>query len=215
MQSHRSGDIMPRIYVVLLLSGLATGMVGQPVLADEAHAAPAKPAAPAADGGTPKAAKAKKAKAHSAPDASDTSTAAAPATKPAKRKKPSPAPDDTLKPAASTPSTPVVAIAPVAAKPAPVTAAPPTKPQTPNAPATICALEEREQPRGGRLDVIGNGFGQAPVVRIAQRPARMIERRTDRISVQVPPDSNGGPVTLQTEGRSADCGTLVIIGKNR
>ena len=107
----------------------------------------------------------------------------------------------------ASPATPKPApIAPVAAPP--VAAAP--KPSGPT-----CSLEEAEQPRGGRLDVLGADFGQAPVVRIASRPARMLERRADRISVQVPADSDGGAVTLQSEGHSAACGNLVIIGKNR
>jgi hypothetical protein len=79
----------------------------------------------------------------------------------------------------------------------------------------VCTLEDREQPRGGRLDVLGSEFGQSPVVRIAGRPARMIERRADRISVQVPADSDGGEVSLLHEGKSDGCGKLVIIGKNR
>jgi hypothetical protein len=79
----------------------------------------------------------------------------------------------------------------------------------------ICTLEDREQPRGGRLDVLGSEFGQAPVVRIAGRPARMIERRADRISVQVPADSDGGEITLLHDGKSDGCGKLIIIGKNR
>jgi hypothetical protein len=217
---------MPRIYVVLLMSGLAMGMSGQRVMADEVHAAPAKPTAPAADSGTAKATKPRKAKphdGHDAHDASSPSAEATPATKPAKHKHASATPDGSAKPPANAPAkpgpaaAPVVAVTPVVNK-APAAApgpAAPSKPQPPAAPTTSCSLEEREQPRGGRLDVVGTGFGQAPVVRIAQRPARMIERRSDRISVQVPADSDGGLVTLQTDKRTADCGTLVIIGKNR
>lgn len=94
-----------------------------------------------------------------------------------------------------------------AAKPAPA--------QTGAKAAPTCAIEEPEQPRGGRLDLIGSGFGQSPVVRIAGKPARMIERREDRLVVQVPVDSNGGAVTVQAQGQSQTCGSLVIIGKNR
>jgi hypothetical protein len=78
-----------------------------------------------------------------------------------------------------------------------------------------CKVEEPEQPRGGRLDVTGTNFGQAPVVRIAGKPARMLERREDLLSVQVPADSNGGPVSVQAQGKTEPCGALVIIGKNR
>jgi hypothetical protein len=115
---------------------------------------------------------------------------------------------------------------PAAAAPgAPTTGAPATKPATkPVATAAAaaakasgpkCAIEEPEQPRGGRLDVSGSGFGQAPVVRIAGRPVRMLERREDLLSVQVPADSNGGPVSVQAQGVTEPCGALVIIGKNR
>jgi hypothetical protein len=90
-----------------------------------------------------------------------------------------------------------------------------TAKQAPVPVGPTCSIEEPEQPRGGRLEVVGKDFGEAPVVRIAERPARMIERRSDRISVQVPPDSNGGAVTLQSAGHSTPCGNLTIIGKNR
>jgi hypothetical protein len=80
---------------------------------------------------------------------------------------------------------------------------------------TSCSLAEPEQPRGGRLDVLGERFGSAPVVRIAGKPARMLERRADRISVQIPADSDGGAITLQSDGKALTCGKLVIIGKNR
>jgi hypothetical protein len=33
--------------------------------------------------------------------------------------------------------------------------------------------------------------------------------------VQVPADSDGGPVAVQAQGVVQPCGTLVIIGKNR
>jgi hypothetical protein len=102
---------------------------------------------------------------------------------------------------APSPGTPLAATA----KPAPL-AAPP---------APICSLEDPEQPRGGRLEVLSHVAGQTPVVRIAGKALRMIERREDRISVQVPADSDGGEVTLLHDGRDAACGKLIIIGKNR
>lgn len=78
-----------------------------------------------------------------------------------------------------------------------------------------CKLVNEESPRGGRLDISGEGFGQAPVVRVGDKVARILERREDRISVQVAADSDGGKVTVQAGKRTAECGTLVIIGKDR
>jgi hypothetical protein len=82
-------------------------------------------------------------------------------------------------------------------------------------PGPKCSLDDPEQPRGGRLDVVGSGFGPSPLVRVAGKPVRMIERREDRISVQVPADSDGGLVAVQAQGVLQPCGNLVIIGKNR
>lgn len=79
----------------------------------------------------------------------------------------------------------------------------------------VCKLGEPEQPRGGKIDVFGDRFGSAPVVRIAGKPARILLRKQDHISVQIPADSNGGEITLLNDGKVASCGTLVIIGKNR
>jgi hypothetical protein len=110
---------------------------------------------------------------------------------------------DQRKPDAEAP--PVVAVSKV--KPPPAAAN--------GAPKRACTLAEPEQPRGGRLEVLSESFGSSPVVRIAGKPARMIERREDRVSVQVPADSNGGPITLLHDGRSSTCGNLTIIGKNR
>ncbi|MET0390973.1 MAG: hypothetical protein ABW321_33690 [Polyangiales bacterium] len=107
----------------------------------------------------------------------------------------------------------------------PATSAPPVKaihlpgqPQQPSAAAAVnvpCSLAEAEQPRGGRLEIVGQGFGTSPVVRIAGKPVRMIERRAERISIQIPTDSDGGAITLLNDGRASHCGELVIIGKNR
>src|ERR1700712_285446 len=88
----------------------------------------------------------------------------------------------------------------------PPAAAPPEPP--------FCKLNEPEQPRGGRVDVLGDRFGSAPVVRIAGKPARILLRKQDRISVQIPADSDGGEITLLNQGKVESCGTLVIIGKN-
>jgi hypothetical protein len=211
---------MPRTYAVLLMSGLALGICRERAAAEEPHAGPARPPAPAADGGvtnTAKPTKPKKprAEAEAAPGASAVPNAA----KVAKRKKPKAAAEQAPKPVANSAAAPAPIASPHDGAEERQASAPrvqPPKPQPVAAvPRTTCSLEEREQPRGGRLDVVGSGFGQAPVVRIAQRPVRMLERRTDRVSVQVPADSDGGEVTLQTEGRSASCGALVIIGKNR
>ena len=108
---------------------------------------------------------------------------------------------------------------PTAAEPAPPPAAAakvtPVAPAPKPEPPPLCTLGEAEQPRGGKLDVLGERFGSAPVVRIAGKPARILIRKQDRISVQIPADSDGGLITLQDEKKSGDCGTLVIIGKDR
>jgi hypothetical protein len=102
-----------------------------------------------------------------------------------------------------------------APEPPKATPAAPVQPPPVQEPPPLCKLGEAEQPRGGKLDVLGERFGSAPVVRIAGKPARILIRKQDRISVQIPADSDGGPITLQDEGKSGSCGTLVIIGKNR
>jgi hypothetical protein len=114
-------------------------------------------------------------------------------------------------PATPTP-TPTKATADAAAPPAaPAAPAKPVAP--PSKPA--CSLTDPEQPRGGRLELVTEHFGSAPVVRINGKPARMLERRETRVSVQIPADSDGGPITVQQDGHTLACGTLVIIGKNR
>jgi hypothetical protein len=77
-----------------------------------------------------------------------------------------------------------------------------------------CELLTPEGPRGGRLEVEGRGFGKAPLVRIASRVTRMIERTETKIAVQIPRDSDGGPVTVKVGELEIACGTLTIIGKN-
>lgn len=82
------------------------------------------------------------------------------------------------------------------------------------APALTCKVLTTEAPRGGRLEVEGHGFGRAPLVRIGGKITRMIERTETRIAVQIPADSNGGPVTVIAGKQEATCGTLTIIGKD-
>lgn len=98
-------------------------------------------------------------------------------------------------------------------------AAPSEKPpagetQKPAAPALTCRLLTEEGPRGGRLEVEGENFGKAPLVRIAGRVTRMIERTETKIAVQIPRDSNGGLVSVKSGKLEAECGTLTIIGKD-
>jgi hypothetical protein len=96
---------------------------------------------------------------------------------------------------------------------APAAKKPPAPPK-PAAPAITCTLLTTEAPRGGRLEVEGAGFGQAPLVRIGGRVTRMIERTETKIAVQIPADSDGGAVTVHAGKLQAACGTLTIIGKN-
>lgn len=180
---------MKAVVRFLACAMLVTSALAQ---AQSEPAAKPKPADAKADGDAakpskPKAKHAKKEKAASPP------TAAA-------ESKPAPAEQ---KPDADAP--PVVAVTKIT----------PPEQAPSDGPKRACTLAEPEQPRGGRLEVLSDAFGSSPVVRIAGKPARMIERREDRVSVQVPADSNGGPITLLHDGRNSTCGNLTIIGKNR
>jgi len=94
-------------------------------------------------------------------------------------------------------------------------AAPPEKPAAPKPKAgPTCTLRTTEAPRGGRLEVEGTGFGKSPLVRIADRVTRIIERTETTIAVQIHADSDGGEVTVQVGGQRVPCGTLTIVGKN-
>jgi hypothetical protein len=100
----------------------------------------------------------------------------------------------------------------IAEPPAPKKPADPKKPV--GSPVPTCTLVSSEGPRGGRLEVEGEHFGKAPLVKIAGRVTRMIERTPKGIAVQIPADSDGGPVTVKVGALEAACGTLTIIGKN-
>jgi hypothetical protein len=94
-------------------------------------------------------------------------------------------------------------------------AAPPQKPAEPKPKAgPTCSLRTTEAPRGGRLEVEGTLFGKSPLVRIADRVTRIIERTETSLAVQIHADSNGGEVTVQIGGLRVPCGTLTIVGKN-
>jgi hypothetical protein len=132
--------------------------------------------------------------------------------------KPAKAKAKSVKKAADSATPPSAAASSADAQKPPVAAPPPSAPAPQPEAAQVdpvCKLGEAEQPRGGRLDVLGDRFGSAPVVRIQGKPARILLRKQDRISVQIPADSNGGEITLLNDGKVASCGTLVIIGKDR
>ena len=95
-------------------------------------------------------------------------------------------------------------------------AAPPEKaPAAPRPKAgPTCSLLTEEAPRGGRLEVQGSDWGKSPLVRIADRVTRIIERTETTIAVQIHADSNGGQVTVQVGAQRIACGTLTIVGKN-
>ena len=78
-----------------------------------------------------------------------------------------------------------------------------------------CRLPSEEGPRGGRLVVEGAGFGRTPLVRIGDRVTRILSRLEHAVAVQIPADSDGGPVTLEAGGVRAACGWLTIVGKHR
>ena len=100
-------------------------------------------------------------------------------------------------------------------QPAPKPGKPSAPGKTPAAkPEPSCRLLTTEGPRGGRLEVEGQGFGKAPLVRISGKITRMIERTETKIAVQIPVDSDGGPVTVKSGELEIACGSLTIIGKN-
>jgi hypothetical protein len=87
--------------------------------------------------------------------------------------------------------------------------------KAPSEKSMICSLAAAQAPRGGKIDVKAQGFGSTPVVRIAGKVLRIIQREASLISAQVPEDSDGGKVTLTAYGVTVECGRLEIIGKNR
>lgn len=87
--------------------------------------------------------------------------------------------------------------------------------KAPSEKSMSCSLSAAQAPRGGKVDIKAQGFGSTPVVRIAGKVLRIIQREASLISAQVPEDSNGGAVTLTAYGVTAECGRLEIIGKNR
>ncbi len=101
-------------------------------------------------------------------------------------------------------------VAPAPKKPAPEKKAPAKK----KGKVLTCKVKTVEAPRGGRLEVTGEHLGSTPLVRIAGRVTRIIERRGNMIAVQIHRDSDGGEVTVRSGKQEASCGTLTIIGKN-
>lgn len=102
---------------------------------------------------------------------------------------------------------------PAPAKPAREEPAEPA-PAPPEEAQASCRLLTEEAPRGGRVEVKADQVGQTPLVLIGGHVARILLRKQDLISAQIPRDSDGGMVTVKVDGRQAPCGTLTIIGKN-
>ena len=169
-------------------------------------AEPAKPAAaePSQTAVSPKTAKASKKTA-----ARKVDVKAGVATKSAAKPKATSTAKKTSKNASPAPSEDSAAAAPAIV---PRLALPATPAQTP---PRDCNLLTEEAPRGGQLEVQGQKFGDSPVVRVGAAVTRILRRERDKISVQIPRDSNGGAVTVQVAGQKQDCGSLKIIGKNR
>lgn len=92
---------------------------------------------------------------------------------------------------------------------------PDAKPTDKPAAAITCTLGASEAPRGGQLDLHGEGFGATPVVRIGGKVTRILRRNATDIRVQIPRDSNGGSVTVQAGATTGECGSLTIIGTDR
>ena len=127
---------------------------------------------------------------------------------------PAPAPPAPTPPAPPAPAPPPPP-GPSAPKPAPPPESKPPQAQPKGKSTSMCTLVTEEAPRGGRLDVRGTGFGQTPIVRIADKATRILTRTADTISVQIPRDSDGGPVTVEASGIRSPCGWLTIVGKDR
>lgn len=88
----------------------------------------------------------------------------------------------------------------------------PPAPDAPKKAALSCKLVTLEAPAGGRLEVTGEQFGKSPLVKIAGKVARLIDRYEDTIAVQIPKKSTGGSVTVHVGGKQAVCGELRILG---
>ena len=92
--------------------------------------------------------------------------------------------------------------------PSPIPAPAPAK----NSPS--CRLLTEEAPRGGRLEVQTERVGRTPLVLVNGEVVRILMRKNDLISAQIPRDSDGGMVTIKVDGEQLPCGTLSIVGKN-
>ena len=66
----------------------------------------------------------------------------------------------------------------------------------------------------GELEVTGKQFGKSPLVKIAGKVARLIDRYDETIAVQIPKNSAGGEVTVHAGGKQVVCGKLRILGND-
>jgi hypothetical protein len=84
--------------------------------------------------------------------------------------------------------------------------------ETPDNTNLRCSMNINRAPRGGLITLSGNGFGAQTSVKIGGRLAVITNRQGSQLRVEVPRNSNGGAVVVESNNRSASCGMLNIIG---
>jgi hypothetical protein len=83
---------------------------------------------------------------------------------------------------------------------------------TPGIANLACRLASPRAPRSGYITVNGQGFGSDATVMIGGVFAPVVGRQSNALRAQVPANSSGGGVSVQSAGRTASCGSLSIIG---
>ncbi|RZO57096.1 MAG: hypothetical protein EVA89_23015 [Sandaracinaceae bacterium] len=78
--------------------------------------------------------------------------------------------------------------------------------------ALSCQVDTPRAPEGGIVSITGVFSGQARV-QIGGQFAPTVRRTQGEISVRVPGSSGGGMVRVLDEGRTANCGSMTVIGR--
>jgi hypothetical protein len=75
-----------------------------------------------------------------------------------------------------------------------------------------CSVPGGVMPRGAQLVVQGSGFGPDVRVDIGGQFAPILRSTAMQAFVQIPNDSSGGIVSVTSQGRSAQCGSIRTTG---